>query len=88
MFFHWSQRYSKSPQISRTPLSSLADLNNADVWMISARPLISTLFQAFGERSKRANNNWCHRHSYVPQLSRFSRKVLVLLSLFGFLGPL
>ena len=32
---------SKSPQFSRTILSILADLNNAVIWMVSTRPLIS-----------------------------------------------
>ena len=31
----------KSPQVSRTLLSILGDLNNAVVWMVSTRPLIS-----------------------------------------------
>ena len=35
---------SKSPQISRTLLSILVDLNNAVVWMVSTRPLISKSF--------------------------------------------
>ena len=34
----------KSPQISRTQLSILADLNNTGVWMVSTRPLISNPF--------------------------------------------
>ena len=38
---HWSLRDSKSPQISRTLLSFLADLNNAVTWMVSTCPLIS-----------------------------------------------
>ena len=38
---HTSLSDSKSPQISRTLLSILADLNNAVVWMVSTRPLIS-----------------------------------------------
>ena len=38
---HWSLSGSKSPQVSRTLLSILVDLNNAVVWMVSARPLIS-----------------------------------------------
>ena len=41
MFFHWNLRDSKSPQVSRTLLSLLADLNNAVVWMVPSRPLIS-----------------------------------------------
>ena len=40
MVSHWSLRDSKSPQVSRTLLSILADLNNAVVWMVSTRSLI------------------------------------------------
>ena len=42
MSFHWSLRESKSPQVSRTLLSILADINNAVVWMVSTRPFISS----------------------------------------------
>ena len=38
MVFHWSLSDSKSPQVSRTLLSILVVLNNAVVWMVSARP--------------------------------------------------
>ena len=38
---HWSLSDNKSPKVSRTLLSILADLNNAIVWMISTCPLIS-----------------------------------------------
>ena len=41
MVFHWSLRDRKALRISRTLLSILADLNNAVVWMVSTRPLIS-----------------------------------------------
>ena len=41
MVFHCSLSDSKSPQISRTLLSILADLNNVVIWMVSTRPLIS-----------------------------------------------
>ena len=44
MVFHWCLSDSKSPQVSRNLLSILADLNNAVVWMVSTRPLISTSF--------------------------------------------
>ena len=44
VIFHWSPSDSKSPQISRTLLSILADLNNAVTWMISILPLISKFF--------------------------------------------
>ena len=40
MVFHWSMSDSKSPQVSRTFLSILADLNRAIVWMIYTCPLI------------------------------------------------
>ena len=41
MVFHWSLSDSNSPQVSRTLLSILADLNNVVVWMVSTCPLIS-----------------------------------------------
>ena len=41
MVSHWSLRDSKSPHVSRTLLCILTDLNNAGVWMVSTRPLIS-----------------------------------------------
>ena len=41
MVFHWSLRDNKSPQISWTFLSILADLNNVVVWTVSTPPLIS-----------------------------------------------
>ena len=40
MIFHWSLSDSKSPQISRTILRILTDLNNAIVYMVSHSPLI------------------------------------------------
>ena len=41
MVSHWSLSDNKSPQVYRTLLSIMADLNNAVVWMVSTRPLIS-----------------------------------------------
>ena len=40
MVFHWNFSDSKY-QVSRTLLNILADLNNAVVWMVSTRPVIS-----------------------------------------------
>ena len=40
--FHWSLSDSKSPQVSRTLLSILADLNSTVLWMVSTRVLLST----------------------------------------------
>ena len=37
MVFHWSFSDSKFPQVFRTLLSILADLNNVVVWMVSTR---------------------------------------------------
>ena len=41
MVFHWSLSDGKCPQDSRTFLGIQADLNNAVVWMVYVRPLIS-----------------------------------------------
>ena len=41
MVFHWSLSDNKSPQVPRTLLSILADLNNAVIWTVSIRPVIS-----------------------------------------------
>ena len=41
MIFHWSLSDSKSPQVSRTLLSILSDLNNAVVWIVSTCSIIS-----------------------------------------------
>ena len=41
MVSHWILSDSKSFDVSKTLLSILVDLNNAVVWVVSARPLIS-----------------------------------------------
>ena len=41
MEFHSSVSDSKCPQVSRILLRIQADFNNAAVWMVSSRPLIS-----------------------------------------------
>ena len=43
MVFLWSLSDSKSPQVSRTTLSILADLNYEVVLTVSACPLISSI---------------------------------------------
>ena len=57
--FYWGLSNSKSPQVSRTLLSILADLNNAVFWMVSILPRISNfsspLLQNFEDRSKCAS---------------------------------
>ena len=47
MVFPRSLSDSKSPQVSRILLSILADRNNAVVWIVSTRPLISKSFSPF-----------------------------------------
>ena len=41
MVFHWGLSDNKSPQLSRTLLSILANLKNAVVWTVSTRTVIS-----------------------------------------------
>ena len=40
--FQWSLSDNKSSQVSRTPFSILADLNNTVIWMVPICPLIFT----------------------------------------------
>ena len=59
MIFYRSLSDSKSPQLSRTLLSILADLNNAVVWTVSTRPVISkSLCKLFGDCTKSTNYNY------------------------------
>ena len=41
MVSHWSLSDYKSPQVSRTLFSILADFNNAVLWVVSTRPVVS-----------------------------------------------
>ena len=47
MVFPWSLSDGKSPQVSLSLLSILADLNNAVVWMISICRQISNFSNSF-----------------------------------------
>ena len=51
MVFQWSLSDSKSPQVSRTLLGILADLNNVVVWMVSTSPVISKFSSPFNNPS-------------------------------------
>ena len=44
MDFRRSLTESKSPHVSRTPISTRVDVNNVVVWMVCTRPLISNSF--------------------------------------------
>ena len=46
MVFHWNLSDRKSPQVSRTLLSILANLSNAVAWMAQACPTISNSFSS------------------------------------------
>ena len=76
MVFHWNSSDSKSPKVYRTLLSILADLNNADVIMVSA-PLISMsllllvdLFESFSHHHWPMVSHWSLSDSKSPQISR------------------
>ena len=47
--FLWRLSDNKSPQVSRTRLSILADLNKEVAWMLSIHPLISNSFRLFSK---------------------------------------
>ena len=89
--FHKRLCDSKSSQVFRTLLSILINLNNLVDFMVLILSLVSNSFKAFGDCSKRTNNNWCHLG--VPQHFFFllSMKIQVfihLFILFPLFGPL
>ena len=71
MILHKSLSDSKSPQVSRTLLSILAHFNNAVVWMVSLRPLISKSSSRIGDSTKNTNYNWYNYHFHVLQFFQF-----------------
>ena len=88
MVFHWSLSDSKSSQVSRTLLSILAVLNNADVWMVSTRPPTSKSSSPFSNPLVTVLNApvtigiivTCMFHSFF----QFPSEVEVLILLFTF----
>ena len=87
MVSHWSLS-DKSPQVSRTLLSILTDLNHAVVWTVSTRPVIS-------KSSSRCTNPLVTVPRtpitigiivtfMFPQFFQFPSKVLVHILLFTF----
>ena len=86
MVFHWSLSDSKFPQVSRTLLSILTNLNSLDgLHSCSYFQFFQFLYQSFGDSTKRTDYNWCHHHFHVPQFFQFPSKIQVLISLFVFL---
>ena len=86
--FQWSLSDSKSPQVSRTLISILADLSNI-VFLDSLHPssyflVLQSFYQSFGDINKCTNYNWYNRHFHVPLFFQFPSKVEVLIPLFAF----
>ena len=82
----WSLSDSKSPQVSRTLLGMLADLNNAVDCMVSSRPHISKSSRPFRDCLKCYKHNCYHRHFHVPlTFFNFSSKVLLFISSLSFI---
>ena len=84
MVFPWSLSDSNFSQVSRTLFSILADLNNAVVWMVSTRPLISkSSSPSINLLVTVPNYNWYYRHFHVPFFFFRSLAILRHLSLFS-----
>ena len=69
MVFHGSLSESKFPEVSKIRLIILPNLNNAIVWMVSARSQISISFNPFSNLLGlfRAHQlKWYHCHIHVP----------------------
>ena len=64
------------------PISKCCSLDGLD--LSSNFQILQPSYQTFNDRSKCTNNNWYHRHLYVPLVSKFSSKVQVLVKRFAF----
>ena len=84
MVFQWGLSDSKSPQVSRTLLSSLAVLNNAVVWMVFSRPPTFNSSSPFSNPLVTVPNApitigvivTCMFHSYLSFFSHFFSFIL------------
>ena len=85
MIIHKSLRDNKSPHVSKTLLSILADLNIAVVCIVSTRPFISISSSPIINPSLTLPKAPINRHFHVPRFFfQFSSKVQVLILLFIF----
>ena len=89
MVFEWSLSDSKSPQVSRALLSILADLSNAEVWMVPIHPIISKSSSLFINSSLTVPRAPIRIGIIVTFMFhiffQFSSKVEVFIFLFAFL---
>ena len=86
-FFHWSLSDSKSPQVSRTRPTILANLNNGVVWMVSTCPLIFKFPRPLTGPLGTVPNPQLQMVSPLPSCSIYflsCSKVLIFVSLFAF----
>ena len=84
MVSHWSLSDRNSFQVSRILLSILADLNSTVVWVVSNRPLISSLCINPLVSVAIAPIAIGIIVTYVPQFFQFPSKIKVLILLFAF----
>ena len=89
MVFHWNLRDNKSPQVSRTLLSILADVYNVVIWIVSTRPLISKSSCPFTKPLVTVPRvpktiTFMFRYFHVPHSFKFPSKIPVLILLFAF----
>ena len=87
-FFTGVLSNSKSHQVSRSLLCILADLNNAVVWAVSIRLVISKSYRPCNNHlltvPRAPITIGIDRHFHVPQFFQFPCKVEVLIPLFAF----
>ena len=86
MVSHWSLRDSKSPQVSRTLLSILDNLDNAVVWIVSTGSLISKSFSPFINPQLVSQSLSCSIFFFCSQASTYLSFCFLLFSLGGLLG--
>ena len=88
MGFQWSLNDRKSPQVSRTLLGIMVDLDNAIIWIISTFPLISKSTSPFTNPLEIILSALITIHIIITfifsSIFQLSSKVYVLISLFTF----
>ena len=92
MVFYWSLSASTSPQVTRTLLSNLVDLNHVVLGTVSTLAVISKSSSPctnhFGDCTKNTNYYGYNRHLHVPHLFQISSTIEVFITLFRILSSL